>query len=350
MDDKIVVTFKTSNGKKCDVELRASMTVQETKEAAAGPCDMPSDQQRLIYRGRILKNNDLLSSYGITTGHTIHLVRSSGAAPAGAPAQAGVGTGAIPAGGAAAPPAGTTQPAAPPAGTAAAPPAGAAAPGLESLFSGGLNPAMFQQVMSSPAMQQMMRATMQNPELLRTIINANPILSQMVQSNPMLGQMLETPEVMNGLLDPVLGANNNNNNTRAPANNPQGEDINDMLANMSQLFGGGPSGNSMQQMLQRLEQNPEAMQNVMSMAQEFLGNERSTDLSTLLETMASGTGNNRVNNGPLPADAAERWATQLTQLQDMGFIDRDANLLALQQSNGDVNAAIAWLLESGFGG
>lgn len=48
-------------------------------------------------------------------------------------------------------------------------------------------------------------------------------------------------------------------------------------------------------------------------------------------------------------DAATRYQTQLQQLEDMGFIDRNANLLALQRTGGDVNAAISWLLETGHG-
>ena len=44
-----------------------------------------------------------------------------------------------------------------------------------------------------------------------------------------------------------------------------------------------------------------------------------------------------------------RFASQLQSLTDMGFIDRDANIAALQESDGDVNAAITRLLERGLG-
>merc|ERR550537_996125 len=45
----------------------------------------------------------------------------------------------------------------------------------------------------------------------------------------------------------------------------------------------------------------------------------------------------------------ERFATQIGQLEMMGFIDREANLQALGASNGDVNDAITRLLERGMG-
>ena len=40
----------------------------------------------------------------------------------------------------------------------------------------------------------------------------------------------------------------------------------------------------------------------------------------------------------------ERFATQLEQLNNMGFPDRNSNIQALVQSNGDVNQAINFLL------
>ena len=48
-----------------------------------------------------------------------------------------------------------------------------------------------------------------------------------------------------------------------------------------------------------------------------------------------------------PADnrpPEERYATQLTQMENMGFPDRNSNIQALVQANGDVNQAINFLL------
>lgn len=45
-----------------------------------------------------------------------------------------------------------------------------------------------------------------------------------------------------------------------------------------------------------------------------------------------------------PQDPAVRFASQLQQLQDMGFSDQTANLAALQATGGSVNAAVERLL------
>lgn len=52
-----------------------------------------------------------------------------------------------------------------------------------------------------------------------------------------------------------------------------------------------------------------------------------------------------------PADnrpPEERWATQLEQLSQMGFTQRQQNIAALQRTNGNVNMAIEFLLNGGF--
>lgn len=50
-------------------------TVLELKNLvfAAAP-NFPVDQQRLIYSGRVLKDEDLVSKYSLKTGHVVHLV------------------------------------------------------------------------------------------------------------------------------------------------------------------------------------------------------------------------------------------------------------------------------------
>ena len=50
-----------------------------------------------------------------------------------------------------------------------------------------------------------------------------------------------------------------------------------------------------------------------------------------------------------PADPATRFAPQLQQLQDMGFNDRERNIQALQQTGGNLNAAIDRLLSGALG-
>lgn len=48
----------------------------------------------------------------------------------------------------------------------------------------------------------------------------------------------------------------------------------------------------------------------------------------------------------IPVPPEERYATQLQQLQEMGFYDRAENIRALLATNGNVNAAVERLLGS----
>ena len=49
---------------------------------------VPADRQRLIYSGRVMKNEEPLSTYKIKTGNTIHMVKSAQSNAAQNPANA----------------------------------------------------------------------------------------------------------------------------------------------------------------------------------------------------------------------------------------------------------------------
>jgi len=73
-------------------------------------------------------------------------------------------------------------------------------------------------------------------------------------------------------------------------------------------------------------------------------------MQQMMQAMQSGGMGNGLNGGlgsPNPADTRppeERFATQVQQLENMGFPDKHSNLQALSQCNGDVNEAINSLL------
>ena len=75
------VTFniKSSNDAKYTVSLPLSTTVLELKQqlSTSEYADLPTDRQRLIYSGRVLKDADTLDSYKIKEGHTVHLVKGA---------------------------------------------------------------------------------------------------------------------------------------------------------------------------------------------------------------------------------------------------------------------------------
>lgn len=61
----VTVHIRCSNGNKFSVRTELDATVRAFKAAVATSCDVPAEQQRLIYKGRILKDEQTLSSYGI---------------------------------------------------------------------------------------------------------------------------------------------------------------------------------------------------------------------------------------------------------------------------------------------
>jgi ubiquilin len=56
--------IRCANGSKFTVQADLGATVGAFKEAMARSCDVPAPQQRLIYKGRILKDEQTLESYG----------------------------------------------------------------------------------------------------------------------------------------------------------------------------------------------------------------------------------------------------------------------------------------------
>lgn len=61
----VTLNIRCSNGSKFSVQIAIESTVGLFKDVLAQKCDIPSDQQRLIYKGRILKDDQTLQSYGI---------------------------------------------------------------------------------------------------------------------------------------------------------------------------------------------------------------------------------------------------------------------------------------------
>lgn len=58
------INIRCSNGSKFSVRASLDSTVGDFKAILAQNCDIPAEQQRLIYKGRILKDDQTLTSYG----------------------------------------------------------------------------------------------------------------------------------------------------------------------------------------------------------------------------------------------------------------------------------------------
>ena len=83
-DVQLSFKVKTSGDKSHAITMSETATVLDlkTKLATQEFEDIPVERQRLIYSGRVMKNDDALSVYKIKTGNTIHMVKSAASNPA----------------------------------------------------------------------------------------------------------------------------------------------------------------------------------------------------------------------------------------------------------------------------
>lgn len=182
----VTLNVRTPAGTQYQVSIEPSETLAALRGKVAAVSGIASDCQRLIFSGRILRDEQSsLESLGINkTGQTIILVK-------GAPPQ----------------PASAAAPKATPAPTPAPAPSAQGAP--FNLF--GMPP---QAMQGTPNLQQMQQQMMANPELMQSMLNS-PIMEQMmsnpefirsaIESNPAMREVMErNPEVAHVLNDPAL--------------------------------------------------------------------------------------------------------------------------------------------------
>ncbi|KAG4153200.1 hypothetical protein ERO13_D04G170400v2 [Gossypium hirsutum] len=266
-EEGVTVNIRCSNGTKFTVRTNLESTVGSFKALLAQNCDIPADQQRLIYKGRILKDDQTLQSYGLQADHTIHMVRgfapSSSTPPPSATTNVatdnttpgvtrgigsndGAGLGA------------SLFPGLNPLG-------GGGGSGGFGLFGSGLpefeqvqqqltqNPNMMREIMNTPAIQSLMN----NPELMRSLIMSNPQMREIIDRNPELGHILNDPSILRQTLEaarnPELMREMMRNTDRAMSNieaSPEGfnmlrrmyENVQEPFLNATTM--GGNNGNS----------------------------------------------------------------------------------------------------------
>jgi len=175
----------------------------------------------------------------------------------------------------------------------------------------GMMPQMLQQ-MQSPAVQQLMA----NPEALQAIMQIQQGMERLRVVSPDLFSTLGLPSLPPGLIPPAAGAQPPAGaataaptaTTTTPSSNPASPAA---ATTTTTAPGSTPAG-----------------QDVFS---QFM--------TQMVQQMA------RQNNTQAPPE--ERFASQLEQLAGMGFVDRAANIQALNATFGDVNAAVERLLSGG---
>ncbi|RDI82859.1 hypothetical protein Vi05172_g7062 [Venturia inaequalis] len=205
VETQLTFNVKASNEQKFVLTLPASTTIGDVKNKLAGPdyADVPVERIRLIYSGRVLKNEDVLSTHNVKDGNTIHMVKGAASNarqnPAGSTASAA--TPAVPA----LPPMATGTANNPLAGLTGARYAGFHGLPSANMFGadGGMGappPASeMLRMLEDPNFASTMNEALNNPDMIR-ILEQHP----MMRDNPQLQRMIRNPEMRRMLFNPDM--------------------------------------------------------------------------------------------------------------------------------------------------
>ncbi|KAL0048365.1 hypothetical protein WJX82_001722 [Trebouxia sp. C0006] len=86
--DEINVKVKTMQPATYELRIPLTATVGNLKQLLVDKASIPQDRQRIIYKGRVLDNDQQLQAHGVQEGHTLHLVERALTAPSPAAGQA----------------------------------------------------------------------------------------------------------------------------------------------------------------------------------------------------------------------------------------------------------------------
>ncbi|KAK2596865.1 hypothetical protein N8I77_012753 [Diaporthe amygdali] len=202
---QITFKVKASGDKNHQITMAETATVGElkTKLATEQYENIPVERQRLIYSGRVMKNEDTLASYKVKPGNTIHLVKSAASNPAPAPSASSSSPipQAVPSNMAAGTSANNLL-----AGLTGARFAGHANLPSANMFGadGGMGapPSEDQMadMLSNPNVAQAMNEALNNPQLVDVMIQSNPML----RDNPNAREIIQSPFFRNMLTNPDM--------------------------------------------------------------------------------------------------------------------------------------------------
>ncbi|GAC99020.1 hypothetical protein PHSY_006617 [Pseudozyma hubeiensis SY62] len=403
------INIKGPSDIKLTIEITSDQTVRQLKEAIEKQKpDVPADSQRLIYAGKVLKDEEALSVYKVKDGNTIHMVKSAArsAPTTGNPSVPGT---------------------APAASSGSNNAASSQAQGVPSNFSAGQNftnnplsalnradyagphmarllnesggafggmglnprdPNMMMGLMQNPEVQRQMRDMMSRPEFIDQMIAMNPQLQgmapqmrQMMQSEQ-FREMITNPETMQRMTQmsqlmesagmgggmggmaglgglggfgaggagggagqwPPAGAFGE---TGSGGNSNNGNDgAHRNLFTAAGAGAGGDNANS-RDAGQGAPPNPFADP---SFLQQMFGGAGGSGGAGAFGGLGGLGGLGGFGGGaPASRDSRppeERFSSQLEQMQGMGFYDGQANVRALLMAGGSVEGAIGILLDN----
>lgn len=234
-------------------------------------------------------------------------------------------------------------------------------PGMSSLMSQmSANPQLMQNMLQAPYMQSMMEAMSANPELANQILGSNPMfasnpqLRQQFQQNlPMMLQQMQDPAVQSLMTNPralqamqQVMSGMQTLSTEAPGMFPGlGAGAN---FTMPPGFGGASTTTATSTTSTTATTSPTRSASTTTTTTGTTGTTATNPLTpggvdpfTNMMTQMMGM----MSQGNMNQPPEQRFATQLDQLAMMGFVDREANIRALQATFGDVNMAIERLLQ-----
>ncbi|KAM0335268.1 hypothetical protein ACHAQA_000312 [Verticillium albo-atrum] len=208
-DAQITFKVKTGGDKTHTITMSEGAAVLDLKTTLAGEAyeDVPAERQRLIYSGRVMKNEDTLATYKIKPNNTIHMVKSaasnptpqpanasSNATPAAVPSNMGAGVGSNPL-----------------AGLTGARYAGHVNLPSRELFGadGGMGAPpsddQMAQMLNDPSMMQTMTAALDNPQFIDYMIQSNPQLRNLpnardIIQSPFMRSMMTNPDMLRNVM------------------------------------------------------------------------------------------------------------------------------------------------------
>jgi len=185
-------------------------------------------------------------------------------------------------------------------------------PDMEQMLGGNQDSSPLNRMLENPVMMQMMQNLLSNPQYMNQILgNLDP--SGMLGSNTQIREMLQNPQFIQQLTSPAA---------------------------LQQLRG-------LQQPFSPLAPQQGQAQNQTGTAGTGTGTVTPNMGMDMLMNMLSGGlggGGLGVPNTTPNVPPEQRYATQLSQLQEMGFFDTQENIRALSATSGNVHAAVERLL------